>query len=55
MIKENKIWRYIRQHILSGLIPDNEIGVKLMGHRKYVGGMWDEIGNLQFEFMKKKD
>ena len=27
-------------------------GIKSMGHRTYVGGMWDEIGQLQFDFLK---
>jgi hypothetical protein len=25
--------------------------VRALGHRKYVGGLWDEIGALQFEFL----
>ncbi len=29
-------------------------GIKTLGHRKYVGGMWDEIGKLQFDFMVKQ-
>lgn len=26
----------------------------LLGHRSYVGGCWDEIGKLQFDFMLKE-
>jgi hypothetical protein len=26
-------------------------GVKEVGHRTYVGGLWDEIGKLQFDFL----
>ena len=28
---------------------DDSIGV--LGHREYVGGMWEEIGRLQFDFL----
>jgi hypothetical protein len=31
--------------------PDGAAGMYLLGHREYVGGMWDEIGKLQFDFM----
>lgn len=26
-------------------------GIEDLGHREYVGGLWDEIGRLQFDFM----
>lgn len=29
-------------------------GISDLGHRAYVGGMWDEIGTLQFEFLKQQ-
>jgi len=32
-------------------VPQGENGVRLLGHRQYVGGMWDEIGKLQFHFL----
>jgi SAM-dependent methyltransferase len=32
-------------------IPQGEAGVLQVGHRNYVGGMWDEIGRLQFNFL----
>jgi hypothetical protein len=31
--------------------PDGVLGKYLLGHREYVGGLWDEIGKLQFDFM----
>jgi hypothetical protein len=31
--------------------PEGPEGVKALGHRNYVGGLWDEIGSLQFEFL----
>ncbi len=33
------------------LEPEGERGIASMGHREYVGGMWDEIGSLQFNFL----
>jgi SAM-dependent methyltransferase len=29
-------------------------GVVQAGHRQYVGGMWDEMGRLQFEFLRSE-
>lgn len=29
-------------------------GIKAIGHRNYVGGLWDEMGLLQIEFLKSK-
>ena len=45
---------FFRQNFLGGLIPEGERGLKLIGHRNYVGGMWDKIGTLQFEFLKSQ-
>ena len=36
------------------LEPEGETGIQKIGHRAYVGGLWDEIGNLQFEFLVAK-
>ena len=33
--------------------PDGRLGVWLLGHREYVGGDWNALGTLQFEFMLK--
>jgi len=33
------------------LQPQGEEGVKKAGHRKYIGGAWEEIGKLQFDFL----
>ncbi|MGD0673589.1 MAG: hypothetical protein ABSB13_16080 [Candidatus Binatus sp.] len=33
--------------------PDGRLGIWLAGHRGYVGGKWDALGQLQFEFMLK--
>lgn len=32
--------------------PDGKVGVEALGHRVFVGGKWNEIGRLQFEFLK---
>ncbi len=40
-----------RPSLLGGLIPEGKIGLKLIGYRNYVGGMWDEIGDLQFKYI----
>jgi len=29
-------------------------GVRQLGHRVYVGGLWDEIGKLQFDFLMEQ-
>ena len=34
-------------------VPQGEKGILEVGHRRYVGGMWDEIGKLQFDFLVK--
>lgn len=34
--------------------PEGPLGIWLAGHRHYVGGLWDDIGNLQFEFLKSR-
>src|SRR5689334_15595174 len=31
--------------------PQGAEGVKKLGHRTYVGGLWDELGQLQFDFL----
>lgn len=31
--------------------PEGEAGIRILGHRRYVGGHWEEIGRLQFDFL----
>ncbi len=38
----------------ASLPPQGAIGVEALGHRQYVGGMWEEIGLLQFNFLKSQ-
>jgi hypothetical protein len=33
------------------MIPEGLAGVLAIGHRDYVGGMWEEMGQLQFDFL----
>lgn len=45
----NKFFK--KEDILKAPKLEGEKGIKEVGHRKYVGGMWDEIGPLQFRFL----
>ena len=36
------------------LAPEGDRGIAKRGHRGYVGGMWEEIGRLQFDFLLSK-
>ena len=38
----------------SRRLPEGSEGIEQLGHRRYVGGHWDEIGRLQFEFMRTR-
>ena len=38
----------------SRRLPEGPEGIEKLGHRRYVGGHWDEIGSLQFEFMRSR-
>jgi ubiquinone/menaquinone biosynthesis C-methylase UbiE len=48
-----KLIRAIRRAVgqKSTLRPEGKDGIRKLGHREYVGGMWEEIGRLQFEFL----
>ena len=39
---------------LAFLEPEGQAGIAKLGHRGYVGYMWEEIGTLQFEFLVSK-
>ncbi|HEY6130500.1 MAG TPA: class I SAM-dependent methyltransferase [Halioglobus sp.] len=36
---------------LAFLDPEGEKGIQIRGHRDYIGGHWEEIGSLQFDFL----
>lgn len=40
-----RLWRS------GSLPPQGREGIEILGHREYVGGMWEEIGRLQFDFL----
>lgn len=33
---------------------DGEAGIRKLGHREHIGGRWEEIGALQFEFLLRQ-
>jgi hypothetical protein len=35
-------------------VPQGPDGIKAIGHRQYVGGLWDQMGRLQFDYLVKK-
>jgi hypothetical protein len=40
-----------RRRLCQPLRPQGLRGVAVLGHRAYVGGLWDELGHLQFDFL----
>lgn len=38
----------------DGGVEHGASGVAAVGHRKYVGGLWEQVGRLQFEFLLKE-
>ena len=44
-----KIWDVLWRRIMALGSPRDII--RKIGHRRYIGGKWDEIGKLQFDFM----
>jgi hypothetical protein len=32
-------------------LPEGDAGIRLVGHRDYVGGLWETIGQLQLDFL----
>lgn len=47
-------FNWLRYTLFGGLIPEGRMGIAVLGHRRYVGGRWDEIGRLQFDFMRSQ-
>ncbi len=44
-----------RSAIRPGAInPEGEEGIHLLGHREYVGGMWELMGKHQFDFLVRQ-
>ena len=40
-----------KQHPQTEPIQHGEAGIRQVGHRNYVGGCWEEIGKLQFDYL----
>jgi SAM-dependent methyltransferase len=36
------------------LKPEGDDGIQILGHREYVGGLWDQMGSLQSEFLRSR-
>ncbi|MEN8154329.1 MAG: class I SAM-dependent methyltransferase [Acidobacteriota bacterium] len=49
--KNRSLLSILKFKILGGLIPEGNLGLSVIGYKNYVGGKWDEIGNLQFEYI----
>lgn len=39
------------RRIAPAQVEHGEAGVHAVGHRKYVGGLWEQLGRLQFDFL----
>jgi hypothetical protein len=51
-IMKSTLKRVIRKIAPGAFLgPEGDVGITKKGHRGYVGGMWDEIGTLQFDFL----
>lgn len=54
------IGRVLRARVLAPLIGrrrwalEGNAGVRLVGHRAYIGGRWDEWGKVEFDFMREQ-
>ena len=43
-----------RLGVTPRVIPEGRAGVIAIGHRDYVGGMWETMGRLQFDFLVER-
>jgi hypothetical protein len=48
---DSDLWQRIASRLWQTR-PEGTEGVEVLGYKQYVGGLWDEVGKLQFEFMK---
>jgi|SRR3990172_806872 len=47
------VFRRVAHH-KTRLKPEGEQEIQRLGHRSYVGGSWEEIGTLQFDFLVRQ-
>ena len=40
-----------QQPMAPARVPEGDAGIRMVGHRDYVGGLWKQIGKLQFNFL----
>lgn len=53
MLRFQPVWKALGRDNSQGEVPpDGGESIRVHGHRRYVGGMWDEIGKLQADFLK---
>jgi SAM-dependent methyltransferase len=43
--------KFTGKDVPQSLKPEGKAGIQKLGHRGYVGGLWDELGKLQFDFL----
>ena len=55
MNKKKGFINSVKLKLFGGLVPEGNLGLMLIGYKNYVGGKWDQIGKLQFEFLKKNN
>lgn len=46
-----KLINQLRYKTLGGVIPEGRVGLKILGHRLYVGGMWNYLGKFQLDYL----
>jgi hypothetical protein len=57
--REPRLWARVQEAVSArwrstgalALIPEGDACIRLVGHRGYVGGLWEIIGQLQFDFL----
>src|SRR5436190_171086 len=45
------VWRRLRSWRIVHTLPEGPTGFATFGHRAYVGGRWELLQQLQFDFM----
>ena len=54
MLRFTPVWNLLGRDNTQGVVPDGAASVEQWGHRNYVGGLWDELGQLQLDFLVKE-
>src|SRR5947209_178803 len=48
------LWTYLRVNLRNDAGTDTAEAIRRLGHRTFVGGEWDTIGKLQFDFIVRQ-